>query len=82
MFTAVKLADGCSITGMGFVGFDAAFDATDTKGVRISNVRVDGRVVMKGARAKDLTVTNITHSYRPTPKLLAFAIWRVIYGDV
>ena len=82
MFTAFRLADGSSVTGIGLVGFDAAFDATDTKGVRISDVRVDGRVVMKGARVRDLTATNITHSYRPTPNLLAFAIGRVIHGDV
>lgn len=82
MLTAVRMADGGSVTGIGFDGFDTAFDVTDTNGVRISNVAVAGRVAVKGTRAKDLTLTNIAHSYRPIPNLLAFAIRRAIYGYV
>lgn len=93
MFTAFKMADGSSVTGCSFVGFDAAFDVTDAKDVQISDVHVSGRVAVKGSRAHRLSVADVTHSYQPnkassvhsyqlTPTKLAIAIRRAIYGYV
>lgn len=82
MFTAFKMSDGSSVSGISFVGFDAAFDVTETKGVRISDVNVEGRTAVKGSRFKGLVVTDLTHSYRPCPTNLSFAIRSAIYGNV
>ena len=82
MFAAITMSDGCSVTGIGFKGFDAAFDITDTSDVRISNVRVEGRVAVKGSRAKRPLMVDITHSHNTPQTNLALAIRSAIYGNV
>jgi len=82
VYTAIRVSTECSISDVSFEGFDAAFDITDSKDVRISRVNVDGRVAVKGSRAKRLLLADITHSYSPCPTYLALAIWRAIYGNV
>lgn len=77
-----NMADGITVSGFTFVGFDAAFDVTDSKDVRISHINVEGRVAVKGSRASGLLLQDVTHSYRPCLTILAHAIRRAIYGHV
>jgi hypothetical protein len=65
-----------------FSGFDVAVEATDSEGLTLQGVNVQGRVAVKGSRLRRFVAEDVSHNFLPIPTALSRAIRRAIHGDV